>query len=125
MENIGAFLTALPAFGVRPEDTFQTADLYEGVNMAAVGPGEGDQRRHLTVPILLPAGPGLHRECAPHRRTQSQGEAASIACSSPHPRHSQGVKVEAQAPTRAQVETGAKKPAGVAPPPVGKGNDGS
>lgn len=37
MENISAFLSALPSFGVRPEDTFQTADLFEGVNMAAVG----------------------------------------------------------------------------------------
>eukprot|EP00049_Salpingoeca_infusionum_P017709 m.354076 g.354076 ORF g.354076 m.354076 type:complete len:306 (-) comp16915_c0_seq1:176-1093(-) len=36
MENISNFLTALPGFGVRVEDVFQTADLYEGVNMTAV-----------------------------------------------------------------------------------------
>ncbi|EGD73794.1 hypothetical protein PTSG_05487 [Salpingoeca rosetta] len=36
MENISNFLTALPAYGVRPEDVFRTSDLYEGVDMTAV-----------------------------------------------------------------------------------------
>lgn len=36
MENISSFLSALPGFGLRPEDVFQTSDLFEGVNMAAV-----------------------------------------------------------------------------------------
>eukprot|EP00043_Microstomoeca_roanoka_P017722 m.185763 g.185763 ORF g.185763 m.185763 type:complete len:303 (+) comp16688_c2_seq2:200-1108(+) len=36
MENISQFLNALPGYGVRVEDAFQTADLFEGVNMAAV-----------------------------------------------------------------------------------------
>jgi len=88
MENISAFLAVLPAFGVRPEDTFQTADLFEGVNMAAV------------------------QVCIENIRRVADLKA-------------KGVKVEAQAPTRSQVDTGAKKPAGMAPPPVGKVNDGS
>eukprot|EP01147_Barroeca_monosierra_P002776 gene2776-5629_t len=36
MENISQFLSALPGYGVRVEDVFQTADLFEGVNMTAV-----------------------------------------------------------------------------------------
>lgn len=37
MENISAFLNALTAIGLRVEDTFQTTDLFEGVNLFAVG----------------------------------------------------------------------------------------
>jgi len=81
MENISAFLSALPSFGVRPEDTFQTADLFEGVNMAAV------------------------QTCLESVRRIADMKA-------------KGIKVEAVAPTRAQVNTGSTKPAGVAPAPA-------
>lgn len=36
MENISKFLQALPAYGVRSNDLFQTAALYEGTNLAQV-----------------------------------------------------------------------------------------
>ena len=36
MENIGKFLDAANAYGLAKNDTFQTVDLYEAQNMAAV-----------------------------------------------------------------------------------------
>ena len=36
MENIGNFLTGCYKYGVKKEDLFQTADLYEGANMVQV-----------------------------------------------------------------------------------------
>lgn len=36
MENISKFLSALPPYGLKSEDLFQTPDLFEGVNMTAV-----------------------------------------------------------------------------------------
>ena len=36
MENISQFLNALPQYGVKTGDVFQTVDLFEGVNMTAV-----------------------------------------------------------------------------------------
>lgn len=53
MENISSFLNALPAFGVRPEDTFQTADLFEGVNMAAVCPPRNEWG-HIRIRVFTP-----------------------------------------------------------------------
>ena len=36
MENIGNFINACAEYGVRPEDSFQTVDLYEATNMTLV-----------------------------------------------------------------------------------------
>jgi hypothetical protein len=36
MENISNFIKSIAEYGIRPEDTFQTVDLYEGTNMASV-----------------------------------------------------------------------------------------
>lgn len=36
MENIGKFLEALTAYGVRANDSFQTVDLYEAQNLPQV-----------------------------------------------------------------------------------------
>eukprot|EP00730_Choanoeca_flexa_P020005 TRINITY_DN9780_c0_g1_i2.p2 TRINITY_DN9780_c0_g1~~TRINITY_DN9780_c0_g1_i2.p2 ORF type:complete len:302 (+),score=102.17 TRINITY_DN9780_c0_g1_i2:189-1094(+) len=36
MENISQFTAALPSVGIRTEDAFQTADLFEGTNMYSV-----------------------------------------------------------------------------------------
>ena len=36
MENIGNFLNAIEKYGVAKHDSFQTVDLYEGVNLTQV-----------------------------------------------------------------------------------------